>query len=198
MLKTSLTMLCALAILTVSAHAATVVPVNLEEMVDGADRIFVGRALTIRRSTDPVSHLPVRYTTFDVIRAIKGDLGATVTIKQLASDVPGQVSVIPGTPFFPIGKEYVLFLHKDSSIGFTNPVGLFQGRLPVVTERDGTRTVVGPFTSSRLLSGLQRSWIKSSVLGATRRAATLGVPAGGREVDYGQFVDVLDRMVQTR
>ncbi|MBI4864481.1 MAG: hypothetical protein HY815_30115 [Candidatus Riflebacteria bacterium] len=180
----------------VPTWAATVLPMNLEEMVAHANRIFVGKAIAVRVTRDPYLQVPVRFTTFDVIRPIKGQLGATVTIKQMGSTIPGQTSVIPGTLSFDIGREVVLFLTGESTIGFSNPVGLFQGALPVVTDRGGQKTVIGPFTPQRLLKGIKSQAVLYSVLSAS--TSPKGAAVGTTRVGYDQFMGTIERMVGGR
>jgi hypothetical protein len=199
-MRTPVTILVYALIAVSTAPAASVLPVNLEEMIERADRVFSGRVVRVWHTEDSTTRLPVRFTTFEVIRAIKGKPGATVTIKQLASRVPGQVSMAAGTPFFPYGQEFVLFLTPESALGFSNPIGLFQGRLPVVTEPGGQKKVLGAFTPDRLLSGLKNRWVTLSVLSAKAHsgAALQGLGQGATSVDYGQFMSILATMVGRR
>lgn len=174
--------------------AASVLPLNLEELAGHADRVFVGRVTAVVRARDPQHALPVRYTTFDVVRKIKGPLPDRLTIKQVASGVPGQRSVVPGAGRFRAGDELLVFLYPDSTLGFTSPVGLFQGQLPVVRDATGRRMIVGEFTPRRLLAGLRNDWVALSVL--SHASQLRGLPVSCRAIEYDELMRVLDRLVK--
>lgn len=113
--------------------------VSLEEMVQLADRIFVGRCVAVESRRDERG-VPVTYATFVVVEAIKGQLDAKVTIKQIGSQAPGPL-YLPDLPRYAVGEEALLFLHGTSPYGFTSPVGLQQGKWRVVRSRSGKRVL---------------------------------------------------------
>lgn len=177
-------------------HATSIKAVNLEEMTALADRIFLGRVVGIRRGFDDAAHRPVTFTTFEVLRPVKGKLGQTVTIKTLASAIPGQSALVAGMPTFRAGEETVLFLHGDSKLGLTSPVGLYQGRLEVRGE-SGTKVVRGPFHEQGLLRGVRTGWLRSAVLGrAAPGIQAQGVARGASQVDLNTLLDSLDRLAK--
>jgi hypothetical protein len=75
----------------------------------------------------------VTYTTFQVRDVIKGAVGSTHTIKQIGGAIPGEAVQyrVQGIPTFNVGQEYVVFLAAPSSLGFSSPMGLAQGRFTV-------------------------------------------------------------------
>jgi hypothetical protein len=178
------------------ARAASVLPLNLEELAGHGDRVFVGRVIAVVRASDSQHGFPVRYTTFDVLRKIKGPLADRLTIKQVASGIAGQRSIVPGAGRFRRGDEMLVFLYPDSSLGFTSPVGLFQGQLPIVTDPAGKKLVVGEFTPGRLLNGLRGDWVAHAVLSKASRPR--GIPASCRAIEYGDLMTVLERIVRQR
>ena len=101
--------------------ATTVRQLTLEEMIKAADRIFVGKCLSVESRRDERG-VPATYATFQVIERIKGKLGDTITIKQFGGAPPG-VLKIPGMPTYQAGEKVLLFLHPPSQYGFTSPVG---------------------------------------------------------------------------
>jgi hypothetical protein len=81
--------------------------------------------------------IPSTYVTLEVSEHLKGAAADRFTIKQIG----GTASIrIAGMPTYRPGEEVVLFLHKDSSAGFTSPVGLSQGRYRIV--RHGSKAEV--------------------------------------------------------
>lgn len=177
--------------LAAPAAAASVRALNLEEMMQLADRVFVGKVVGVRVAFDDATQRPARFTTFDVLRPVKGHLGATVTVKQLAGQLPGQTVLPVGLPAFHKGQELVLFLHGDSSLGYTSPVGLSQGQLTVRTAPNGAKSVLGAFSSGPMLRNLKNPWVKTA---ASARMAPLG--RGTQAVDYGAFMSTLDKLAK--
>ncbi|HEX9756174.1 MAG TPA: hypothetical protein VGB26_00065 [Nitrospiria bacterium] len=121
------------------------VPMNLEEMVAKADRIMIGVCESRSEGEMEVGKKgqPIHYTeyTFQVTDAIKGNLGQTLTIRQVrfgGSPNPknsngNQVQAESALTFNPLplpeyqeGKEVLLFLGADSIYGFTSPIAMEQ------------------------------------------------------------------------
>ena len=138
MRRRALVLLAALAALApVAAAATTVLPLDLAALTTTADRIFVGRVLDVRAGEDGHG-LPATWTRFAVTDALKGALGSEVRLKQFGVDTPdaaGRLQRAPALPRYRAGEEVVLFLHADSAVGFSSPVGLGQGCFRI--RRDG-------------------------------------------------------------
>lgn len=126
------------------AGAASVRPLALDEIIDGAAVSFEGTCVENRTERDANGFI-VTYTTFAVKEALKGEVGATHTIKQiggvLASE--GIAYKVDGVPSFAVGNDYVLFLHGVSKIGFSSPVGLGQGRFMIHRDESGAKVTNG-------------------------------------------------------
>jgi len=116
-----------------AAHATTVLPLYLEEMVDTAAVAFEGRCTANRSEVDAATGLVVTFTTFEVRDVLKGQVGATHVIKQVGGALPndGPQYRVMGVPRFEVGDDYVVFLAGVSSHGFSSPIGLAQGRFKV-------------------------------------------------------------------
>ena len=101
------------------------IPLNLEEITKSADRIFTGVCRDIEEiEKDDVARLPVYKYTFEVTDSIKGvKEKSKVTFKQWQPTVRGAG--------YEAGKKYVLFLHKESKLGLTSPVGYSQGQFEI-------------------------------------------------------------------
>ena len=102
-------------------------------MADGRAVAFEGRCIANRTEVDAASGLVVTYTTFEVRDVLKGSTAATHEIKQVGGALPGdgpQYRVL-GVPKFEVGEDYVVFLAGVSTMGFSSPIGLAQGRFKV-------------------------------------------------------------------
>lgn len=125
---------CVIALVSAgSAVAATVRPMLLDEIIDTATIAFQGTCTANRVEQDTTTNFIVTYTTFEVRDVIKGDVTATHVIKQIGGTLSDGVSgmVVHGVPKFTVGEDYVVFLAGVSSLGFSSPVGLTQGRFNV-------------------------------------------------------------------
>lgn len=101
------------------------IPMNLEEITQGADRIFTGKCIDVKEiEDDPESKLPVVAYTFNVTDAIKGTTkDEVITFKQWKPTVRDAG--------YELGRNYILFLHPNSDRGLTSPVGFLQGQFDV-------------------------------------------------------------------
>jgi len=118
---------------SLQAAATSVLPVSLQRMATTAEIIFHGTAISNEVRLDQASGRVATYTRFKVIETIKGNPGASHTIKQIGGQLPGSNvrQVIHGVPQFAIGQEYVIFLPMTSSLGFASPIGLSQGKFNI-------------------------------------------------------------------
>ncbi|MEE8349481.1 MAG: hypothetical protein V3R94_07915 [Acidobacteriota bacterium] len=132
----------ALLVATVWATGTSIRLVNLPDMVRLADRVFLGVCLSVEAKPGAsVSSSMVEYV-FAVRQGIKGvNTGERVVFRQVGS---GQVGVkgIAGLPTYGKGEEVLLFLHADSRLGLTSPVGLAQGVFRLEDMGDGKRGVL--------------------------------------------------------
>ena len=125
----------------VAAEAATIRPLLLDEIIDSAAIAFQGSCTGNRVEQDTVTRFIVTYTTFEVKDVIKGDVNATHVIKQIGGTLPDGESgmIVQGVPKFVVGEEYVVFLAGISSLGFSSPVGLAQGKFSVQQSAAGKK-----------------------------------------------------------
>lgn len=125
--------------------AATIRPLLLDEVIDGAAIAFHGTCVANRVERDAATNLIVTYTTFEVRDAIKGSPGTTHVIKQIGGTLPDGRSgmLVQGVPTFTVGAEYVVFLAGVSSLGFSSPVGLSQGNFAVRQGKTGKTIATG-------------------------------------------------------
>jgi hypothetical protein len=179
---------------SLQAAATSVLPVSLQRMAASAETIFHGTAINNEVRLDQASGRVATYTTFKVIEVIKGNPGATHTIKQIGGQLPGSHvrQVIHGVPRFTAGEEYVIFLPKASSLGFASPIGLSQGKFDI--RKSGGDTVI---SNGRSLAALMKTTPRQdspdspSALASKRTPALKaidGQPAGAHLTDFMQAV----------
>lgn len=128
-----------LVLITGSSAAISVRPLNLEEMVFSADRIFLGRVVGSSSGYDSRISADVTIYTLVILEGIKGVLnGDSFQIRQVGR-LDGGPSPVIGLPVYKKGEEVILFLHGNSRFGLTSPVGLSQGVFHTVLSRDGSK-----------------------------------------------------------
>ena len=123
-------------VLTLSSASATSLrPISLEQLSTRASLIFYGKATNNEVKRDETSGRIATFTEFEVIELIKGKAGNRHTIKQIGGYHKNSKThlLVHGVPSFQIGKNYVIFLPEKSSLGFSSPLGLHQGRFSITT-----------------------------------------------------------------
>jgi hypothetical protein len=183
--------LLACALLSFSpAHASRVRPVNLEEMAQRADRIFMGRCVGVRTAVDRDLGQVVTYATFMTGRTVKGRAHGAVIIKLLGDQIDdgGPVRGVDGVPRFHEGEEVVLFLYGDSRRGLTSPVGLGQGKFVVFNDKKGKRQALNALGNETLLRGLSP--------GALEKLGDLATRPAHGGVDPDALLDMVQRIVE--
>ncbi len=163
------------------AGATSVLPLQLDQIVDGAAVAFHGTCIDNRTELDTATNMVVTYTTFTVQEVLKGTVPPTYVIKQIGGRMPaGQMSYrVDGIPTFSVGADYVVLLAGVSSAGFSSPVGLAQGKFSVMT--DGESTKVSNGRDFREMA----AGISSPVLAKAMAKALDGKPV--RSVDLADF-----------
>ena len=129
------------------------VPLNLEQITQFADRIFAGSPIKREEEIDLKTNLPVIEYTFKVVEVIKD------REKQISNKTHitfRQWQPITDDVDFNSDKKYIVFLNPNSEIGFTSPVGLWQGQFEV--EEQTVNGVKTEFVKNRLNNrGLSRN-----------------------------------------
>ncbi len=179
---------------SLQAAATSVLPVSLQRMAATAEIIFHGTAIDSEVRLDPASGRVATYTSFKVIEVIKGNPGATHTIKQIGGQLPGSNVrlIIHGVPQFTTGREYVIFLPKASSLGFSSPIGLSQGKFNIRKQNGETLVSNGrPLAALLKTTPQQDSPNRPSALVSNRTPALTtidGQPASAHLTDFMQAV----------
>lgn len=167
---------------TTTALATMTMRLDLPQIVSAADRAFVGRVVSVHSDRD-TSGLPSTWVTFAVDQVIKGQVGSALTMKQFGTATAlsdGSMMQLPGLPSYTPGEEMVIFLSGESEAGFCSPIGLAQGKFPIV-RRAGHAMVAA---TSENLGALQ----------SMRRLQTTRTPPAG-EVTLNDFLDSIAQLV---
>jgi hypothetical protein len=158
------------------AHHA-VLRFNLEEMEATADRIFMGRCLSVEKTEEFAAGgmMPVTHYVFEVESALKGRFQKRIKFSQLGhpatpskskgGDITmhGQVvstaEYIHGMSAYALGERVVLFLIPNYMGGkFTYPVGLDQGAFFVSEMPSGSRLLRNSVNNQGLFSAPYNNW----------------------------------------
>ena len=130
-------------LIALPARAMSVLPLYLDEIVNDAAIAFQGKSLESHSERDPQTGSIVTYSTFEVQEVLKGEVGATHTIKQIGGKLQGEVNQTTGVPTFTVGESYILFLYGVSASGFSSPVGLGQGKFNIIPVSAGFHVTNG-------------------------------------------------------
>ena len=159
-MKKRIVAVLAVLLMTITAPfliATSVRTVNLEEMVNLSERVFRGRCLSVE-AINHRSGMAVSEYTFEVLEAIKGVRpGEEIVFRQVDATGRGRLPGIIGMPAYPKGREILLFLHGDSQIGLTSPVGLGQGVFAVDRTVEGQLKAVNAVKNRNLARNLSFS-----------------------------------------
>lgn len=177
--------------------AATVVQLNLEQMVDRSDKIFRGTVLDAREGTVDAGggKLPVVTYRIRVDEELKGTFqevkGVRIAeIRMLGKLKPaapssGVVAISPlsDLPRLQVGQDYLLLVTPESSIGLSSTVGLGQGRFEL-KGKPGQEVAVNENQNRGLFRGM----------GPTGPGGG-SVPQGGGPLPYSALASLIRNIV---
>lgn len=126
---------------TATVYATTLIPLDLQQLSTRATLIFYGEVTGNTIKKDNISGYIATFTEFRIIELIKGKAGDSHTIKQPGGHLTETNTTlrIHGVPEFETGIKYVVFLPDKSFLGFSSPLGLYQGSFQVTTENGKKR-----------------------------------------------------------
>ena len=174
------------------------IPLNLEQITQFADRVFAGSPIKREEKIDSNTNIPVIEYTFKITEIVK-DPHQKITGKSQITF--RQWKPITGDVDFNLDKKYVVFLNPDSEIGFTSPVGLWQGQFEIEEQKiNGVKTeFVKNRLSNRGLSKNLKTQKKIFIEGNKPlndyifRASELGRP-----IKYREFVKSIKALERKR
>lgn len=180
------------------AHSTQVLPINISDMAR-ADLVFTGKCTGVDPHLMQVAGqqgtLPVTTYTFSVPEdgVIKGDVTKTFKFTQAGMSREDSrrlgVMYIIGTPAYEVGKEYILFLSNETSLGLRTTVGFGQGKFSVIADKDGKKQVVNEAGNKGLFVNVPTTKAMTKALSAGRSSTEAGGVQG--PIDYDAFVQMV-------
>lgn len=115
-----------------TASATTVIPPTFDELVGQAELIFQGTVTDVKSEWvgEGAERRIVSYVTFHVDEAIKGNAGASYTIRMLGGTVGDRTMEVTDSPKFKVGDRDILFVENNGK-QFIPLVGIMHGRYRV-------------------------------------------------------------------
>ena len=174
------------------------IPLNLEQITHFADRVFAGTSVKTVEKLDPKTNIPVIEYTFKITEVIKDSRNKINNKKQITFR---QWKPITEEANFPSGKRYIVFLNPDSKIGFTSPVGLWQGQFEIEEQKiNGEKTL---FVKNRFSNrGLARNLkTQKKIFIEGDRALNdyiLRASEAGQPIKYREFVKSIKAIEKKR
>ena len=125
------------------AQATTVIPPNFDELVSRAEIIFEGQVTDLKSQWigEGAEHRIVTFVTFKVDDTLKGNAGASYSIRMLGGTVDGQTMEVSDAPKFKVGDHDILFVENNGS-QFIPLVGIQHGRFRVQKDQGGRDTLL--------------------------------------------------------
>jgi hypothetical protein len=123
--------------------ATTVIPPTFEQLVQQAEVIFQGTVTNVRSVWDGEGaqrHINT-YVSFQVEDNVKGNAGASYTIRMLGGTVGDETMEVTDTPRFNVGDRDILFVEHNYD-QFVPLVGIKHGRFHVQHDEQTGRDVV--------------------------------------------------------
>src|SRR6266705_4999104 len=150
-------------------RGTTVIAPDFDQLVTRAELIFQGEVTDVRSQWigEGAEHRIVSFVTFKVADALKGNPGASYTIRMLGGTVDGETLQVSDAPTFKIGDRDILFVENNGS-QFIPLVGIQHGRFRVQREQATGRDVV--------MTNEREPLSDVSQLGQNEHAATAGRP----------------------
>jgi hypothetical protein len=125
------------------ATATTVIPPTFDQLVKQAEFIFQGTvtdARSVWEGEGGQRHIET-YVTFKVDDNVKGDAGASYTIRMLGGTVGDQTMEVSDAPKFKVGDRDILFVEHNYD-QFVPLVGIDHGRFHVQHDDATGRDIV--------------------------------------------------------
>ena len=172
------------------AVAASVVPLDLDQIVAGAQHIVHVRCTGNVAQADPDVGI-VTVSSFVVLDRAKGSAQPTFTVRQVGGELLG-LKVDYHVPKFRVGEEYVLFMPAPSRLGLASPVGLSQGAFSVLPGATGKEVGNGR-DFAELLAGVDSASVPPGMAARLKQE-----PHARSRMDLGEFMSVTRAKAVTR
>lgn len=176
-----------------NASAATVRRFDLEEMVETAERVFLGTCLSVQceRALSGISTRVV----FRATERIKGTFDSDTVVLRLPGGVLNGVRcTIPGMPSFEPGEEVVAFLTVEDAEGYPWVVGLSQGKFSVITDPASQTKVVVNAASG---AAPHRKSVNPDAMAGTEAPGVAGIAGVGLDAFLARIRGILAEQGET-
>ncbi len=168
------------------------IPVDIEELTESADRIFVGTCTEIKEiKNDNIAKVAVTKYSFLISDPIKGVSNKSkISFKQW--------SAVSRSAGYDLDKKYVLFLHPDSKLGLTSPVGFLQGQFSIVHDEKTDKD----FVSNKLFNlGLSKAFKTKGInyidQKYIRKFYSINSDSG-KPIEYREFIKTVKTLVKSQ
>ena len=184
-------------------QATTVKQMNLLELANRAEKIFTAKILSIQFSTikGPSGKLiPCTVYRAKVEHVLKGNEHEEITFRFLGSSqmkVQGNYGFklqISGIPIYRLNEEILLFLSKESAIGLSAPIGLYQGSFKVYKSITGKQMVVNGNNNAGLFKGMKQEEPDRISQFSAKELNVLNTKGGAMELET--FIGILKKLLQ--
>lgn len=130
------------------ATATMVMPLNVAELTQNSDRVFVGECESVVDGSDS-NNFPATFVSYRVLQMIKGEPATRISFKQYgilqdkldrfyeSSSNLVMTPYIYGQVQHQVGEKVLLFLRGDSELGFSGVVGMGQGKFAIINDASG-------------------------------------------------------------
>lgn len=122
--------------------ATTVIPPSFDDLVSRAEMIIQGSVTDVRSewTGEGAQRHIMSYVTVKVEDAIKGNPGASVTLRMLGGTVGAETMQVSDAPKFKVGDRDILFVENNGT-QFIPLVGIMHGRFKVKKDETGRDAV---------------------------------------------------------
>ena len=163
------------------AHGAAVRELNLEGLCRSSGKIFWGVCTKVETQDQALVY------TFASHRMLKGGSTGTVTLRMHKA-----ASIYARAPQFTAGQEVLLFLHPESNLGYSSPVGFGQGVFKVSNKSDGDKTVANERGNSHLFKGMNmEKFCPGQALPGIRQCSLAGVGS----LRHQEFMELIRQII---
>jgi hypothetical protein len=121
-------------VLSLALSATSIVPMSIERLTRASSDVIIGESVDSWTEWDANHTLIYTITRFRVQRAIKGQAGGEIFVRQMGGVSGGYQQKVAGVRHFRTGERSVLFLHpgQGADSGYV-VTGLMQGNFAVKT-----------------------------------------------------------------
>jgi len=121
-----------------TTRATTVIPPSFDQLVDQAEAIFQGSVTDVRSqwAGEGSQKQIVSYVTFKVEDSLKGNTGASYTLRMYGGTVGEDSMGISDAPTFKVGDRDIVFVENNGSQAIPL-VGIMYGRFHVKRNQSG-------------------------------------------------------------